>query len=88
MTSEGDVSTEDESEEETNLSPSAGWTAGKVYIYNILEDSGGYVTVKPRINMPNSLTDSSFNYFLYFLPVDRFRIIVDNMCGKNRIKSE
>jgi hypothetical protein len=73
------TSEDDESEEEVDLSQSTGWTAGEVYIDSMLEAVGGYVATKSRINMSNSLTASPFDYFLYFLPVDHFKVIVDNM---------
>jgi hypothetical protein len=79
LTPEDDASTEDESEMEVDLNLSAEWTAGEVYIDSMLEATGGYISTKSRINMSNSMAGSPFDYFLYFLPVDDFRAIVDNM---------
>jgi hypothetical protein len=50
-----------------------------MHIDSMLEAAGGYVSIKSRINMSNSLTGSPFDYFLYFLPINHFRVIVDNM---------
>jgi hypothetical protein len=76
---ENNAFAEDESEEEVDFNLSAGWTAGEVYIDSMLEAVGGYVATKSRINMSNSLAGSPFDYFLYFLPVDYFKVISDNM---------
>jgi hypothetical protein len=50
-----------------------------VYIDGILEAADSYVSTKSRIKMSNSLAGSPFDYLLYFLPVDHFRTIVDNI---------
>jgi hypothetical protein len=79
INSEHDAFTGDESEEEIDLTASNGWTTGEVYVDSRLDAADGYVFDKSRFNMDNFLTSTPFDYFLYFLPTDHFKIIVDNI---------
>jgi hypothetical protein len=71
---------EQEEEEEVDLTPSDGWVTGEVYIDARRGGAAsGYGLEKAYLKTNNSSTlMSPLDYFLFFLPLDHFRQIIEN----------
>lgn len=68
---------EDE-EEEIDLNPVEGWTAGEVYFDNRLTGDS-FQHLNSKINLDNAKHAKPLDYFLFFLPLDHFRYIINNI---------
>lgn len=69
------IQSEEEEEEEIDLTPGDGWTSGEVFVDSRL-CSESYRQSSSKLNMENQRYESPLSYFLFFLPHEQIHRII------------